>query len=155
MNNYLNIKIYSNNSLSTKGFYILMASIILPALFIGSAFLLIGAWPVLGFMGLEIILIYIFFKILFYKNNFYEHVILDKSKFYISYNNKNSVINSVNLEPTWLQVKLENNNNKLQIFTHGKAIELGKCLAIKEKASLAITIQEALLDWKQKNLIKP
>ena len=152
MNNYLNIKIYSNNSLSTKGFYILMTSIILPALFIGTAFSLIGAWPVLGFMGLEIILIYIFFKILFYKNNFYEHIMLDKAKFSISYNNKNNVINSVNLEPTWLQVKLENNNNKLQIFTHGNAIELGKCLAIKEKASLAKVIQEALLNWKQEKI---
>ena len=37
----------------------------------------------------------------------------------------------------------------------GGAAAYGVCLAIKEKASLAITIQEALLDWKQKNLIKP
>mgnify|MGYP001186512070 CR=1 FL=1 len=149
MNNFLNIKIYPNNSLSQKGFYILMIFITLPCLFIGGMFFFMGAWPVLGFMGLELILIYIFFKILFHKNNFYEHVTLDKSKFNIHYSNKNKIFNTIVLEPTWIKVNIENKNKTLIISTHGKTIELGKCLALKEKTNLAETIKSALINWKQ------
>ena len=42
-----------------------MLFITIPASYIGISFYFMGAWPVLGFMGLEIILIYIAFKILF------------------------------------------------------------------------------------------
>ena len=58
MNNFLNIKIYPNNSLSQR-IFLLMAFITIPVT-IGIMFLVMGAWPVLGFMGLEIVLIYIF-----------------------------------------------------------------------------------------------
>jgi len=149
MNNFLNIKIYPNNSLSQKGFYILMIFITLPSLFIGGMFFFMGAWPVLGFMGLELILIYIFFKILFYKNNFYEHITLDKRKFNIHYSNKNKIFNTIALEPTWLKVNIENKNKTLVITTHGKTIELGKCLALKEKTNLAETIKSALITWRE------
>ena len=55
------IKIYPNNSLSPKGFFLLMAFITIPCLTIGIMFMVMGAWPVLGFMVLEVFLIYIFF----------------------------------------------------------------------------------------------
>ena len=71
MKNFLDIKIYPNQSLSPKGLIILMILITIPAGFIGIAFYLTGVWPVLGFMGLEIILIYVAFKILFNRNKFY------------------------------------------------------------------------------------
>ena len=48
-----------------------MFFITIPASYIGISFYVLGAWPVLGFMGFEILLIYIAFKILFYKNKIY------------------------------------------------------------------------------------
>ena len=65
MKYYLDIKIYRNQSLTTRGLYILMFFITIPASYIGISFYVLGAWPVLGFMGFEILLIYIAFKILF------------------------------------------------------------------------------------------
>ena len=149
MNKFLNIKIYPNNSLSQNGFYILIIFITLPSLFISGMFFFMGAWPVLGFMGLELILIYIFFKILFYKNSFYEHVTLDQNKFNISYNCKNKTLNTITLEPTWLQIKLV--KQTLVVLSHGKTIELGKCLALEEKMRLAENIKSALIKWKNNN----
>ena len=148
MNNFLNIKVYPNNSLSPKGFVLLMIFITIPCIFIGVMFLYMGAWPVLGFMGLEIALIFIFFKILFHKNSFYEHIILDKNKFNISYNHNKKTINTIVLEPTWLQVKINHTNKSLAITTHGKTIELGKCLALEEKIKLAEAIRKGLINWK-------
>ena len=88
MKYYLDIKVYPNQSLTYKGLFFLMLFITIPASYIGISFYFMGAWPVLGFMGLEIILIYIAFKILFKRSESYEHILLDKTKLKIFYNNK-------------------------------------------------------------------
>ena len=75
---YLDIKIYPNQSLTPKGLLLLMFLITIPASFIGITFFILGAWPVLGFMGLEVLLIYIAFKVLFYKTS------ITVSSFYIN-----------------------------------------------------------------------
>ena len=49
-------------SLSPSGFLILMVAIGASSFIIGFAFLWIGAWPVLGFLGLDVALIYWAFK---------------------------------------------------------------------------------------------
>ena len=107
MKYYLDIKVYPNQSLTYKGLFFLMLFITIPASYIGISFYFMGAWPVLGFMGLEIILIYIAFKILFKRSESYEHILLDKTKLKIFYNNKNKTLKEIELEPTWLQVKIE------------------------------------------------
>ena len=99
---YLDIKIDPNQSLTLKGLLLLMFLIIIPASFIEITFFILGAWPVLGFMGLEVLLIYIAFKVLFYKNKFYEHIILDKEKLSIFFKKQNNTITKIKLEPTWL-----------------------------------------------------
>ena len=100
-----------------------MFLITIPAGFISIAFYLTGAWPVLGFMGLEKILIYIAFKILFYRNKFYEHIVLNNKKLNIFFNKQNKVLKKIELEPTWLQVKIEDiykNKDMLTLSSHGK-----------------------------------
>jgi uncharacterized membrane protein len=156
MKNFLDIKIYPNQSLRPKNFIILMFLIIIPAGFISIAFYLIGAWPVLGFMGLEIILIYIAFKILFYRNKFYEHIVLNNKKLNIFFNKQNKVLKKIELEPTWLQVKIENiykNKDMLTLSSHGKKIILGSFLIPEERQVLAKTIRSGLNDWKNQHSV--
>ena len=88
MKYYLDIKVYPNQSLTYKGLLFLMFFITIPASYIGISFFIMGAWPVLGFMGLEIILIYVAFKVLFKRSESYEHILLDKDKLKIFYNKK-------------------------------------------------------------------
>ena len=85
MKYYLDIKVYPNQSLTYKGFFFLMLFITIPASYIGISFYIIGAWPVLGFMGLEIIFICMAFKVLFNRNKSYEHILLDKTKLKVFY----------------------------------------------------------------------
>ena len=51
-----------NRSLSPRGFGILMAAICLFSLIAGLGFFLAGAWPVLGFIGLDVAAIYLAFR---------------------------------------------------------------------------------------------
>ena len=133
-----------------------MFLITIPAGFISIAFYLTGAWPVLGFMGLEKILIYIAFKILFYRNKFYEHIVLNNKKLNIFFNKQNKVLKKIELEPTWLQVKIEDiykNKDMLTLSSHGKKIILGSFLIPEERRGLAETIRSGLNDWKNQHSV--
>ena len=151
MEYYLDIKIYPNQSLTPKSLLLLMFLITIPASFIGVTFFILGAWPVLGFMGLEVLLIYIAFKVLFYKNKFYEHIILDREKLSIFFKKQNNTITKIELEPTWLQVQIENiyeNEDILTISSHGKKIILANFLIPEERVKLAKKIRYGLREWK-------
>src|SRR6185369_17089775 len=51
-----------HRSLSATGFVIVMALVGGMSFFAGMAFLLMGAWPVFGFFGLDVLLVYLAFR---------------------------------------------------------------------------------------------
>ncbi len=51
-----------HRSLGPKGFLILMTALSVVSFIAGMAFYLSGAWPVLGFFGLDVVLVYVAFK---------------------------------------------------------------------------------------------
>src|SRR6516165_1219944 len=54
-----------HRSLGPKGFMVLMGAVCAVSFGTGLLFYLLGAWPVIGFMGLDVALIYIAFKLNF------------------------------------------------------------------------------------------
>ena len=63
-----------HRSLGPKGFMVLMAAVCAVSFGTGFLFYLLGAWPVIGFMGLDVLLIYIAFKLNFHALRLYETV---------------------------------------------------------------------------------
>src|SRR3546814_12520422 len=63
-----------NRSLGPRGFRILMLVAGGGACVIGTSFMLMGAWPVTGFCGLEILLLYIDFRLNYRSGRAYEKV---------------------------------------------------------------------------------
>lgn len=61
-------------SLGPKGFHILIGAISVVCLTIGLVFFALGLWPVLGFMGLDVALIYWAFKSNYWSAKAYEDV---------------------------------------------------------------------------------
>lgn len=152
---YLDIKIYPNQSLSKKGFKILIFMFLLPAFLIGGYFSFLGAWPVAGFMGLEIFLIYFAFKISHFNNKIYEHIMLDEKELRISYHSHNTLIKTISLEPTWLKIQTYNNkvsSNILSIRSHGKENFIGKFLSSGERIIMAEKLRTGLNKWKNRNI---
>ena len=66
--------LHPHRSLSPRGFLILMSAIGLVSFVMGMVFLLIGAWPVMGFFGLDVALIYFAFKLNYRSGRLYETV---------------------------------------------------------------------------------
>ena len=63
-----------HRSLGPKGFMVLMAAVCVVSFGTGLFFYMLGAWPVIGFMGLDVALIYIAFKLNFRALRLYETV---------------------------------------------------------------------------------
>ena len=151
---YLDIKIYPSQSLSKKGLVIIMITFTLPAILIGAYFSLKGAWPVAGFFGLELLLIYFAFKICFYNNDIYEHILLDDEKFKIDFHDQKKLVKTISLEPTWIRVSLDhtkNNSEVLSISSHGNKNTIGKFLSPWEKKIIAEKITYSLYKRKTRN----
>ena len=59
----LDLALYPHRSLSPRGFTILMAAIAAVSFCAGLAFFHIGAWPIVGFLGLDVLLIWGAFRL--------------------------------------------------------------------------------------------
>ena len=131
-----------------------MLVFMLPAFMIGINFSFRGAWPVAGFLGLELLLIYLAFKISFISNRVSEHITLDEKILKICYHKQNKVVRTINLEPTWLKVQINNNPrpDRLALTSHGKENIIGKYLSTGERAIVAEKIKNSLHNWKNRYL---
>ncbi|MCU0883117.1 MAG: DUF2244 domain-containing protein, partial [Hyphomonadaceae bacterium] len=55
---YMDVSIRPNRALSDRGLMLVMGALIVISFVAGISFLLVGAWPVVGFFGLDILLIW-------------------------------------------------------------------------------------------------
>ena len=72
-----------HRSLNRTGFLVVMAVVSVVSFAAGVVFLLMGAWPVFGFFGLDVLAIYWAFKISFRHAKAYEEVRLTPSELYV------------------------------------------------------------------------
>ena len=63
-----------HRSLGSRGFLILMLAIGAVSFVSGMVFLLLGAWPVFGFLGLDVLLVYVAFRANYRAARAYEEV---------------------------------------------------------------------------------
>jgi len=144
---YFDATLRPNRSLSRFGFLLVMGAIALGGIGIGTAFFIAGAWPVAGFCGLEIILVYIAFKVNFREGKRSERLFLSGEGFKIFRTSPKGVETMERLEPTWLSVDLVLNRQsqpRIVIRSHGQEREVGGFLAPFEKVEVAEALQEAL-----------
>lgn len=136
-----------NRSLPPLGFAILMAAISLVSFGAGLAFYLIGAWPVVGFLGLDVLLVYIAFKVSFYRMRAFETLHLTEQTLVYERVNPAGVRKRWTFQPYWLRVELDDppsHGSQLRLRSHGHAVVIGAFLAPPEREDLATALREAL-----------
>jgi len=139
----LNIVLYPHRSLSPKGFLMLMLCIVFVSFSIGIFFMLKGAWPVLGFFGLDVILIYIAFKINYHEAKQYESIKLWENNLVIKKRLHNGRPNVWKFNPYWVRLEIKENESRLSnlnLSSHGKTISIGSFLSNEEKKKIASTL---------------
>ena len=136
-----------HRSLGPVGFTVLMGLIACVSFGAGLTFYLIGAWPVVGFMGVDVLLVYIAFRVSFRRARAYETVRLTESALTIVRVSPTGRRRSIKLQPYWLRVEFEdpdNQHGQLWLTSHGKGIVIGRFLHPAQRRNLARDLSAAL-----------
>jgi uncharacterized membrane protein len=137
-----------HRSLGSTGFLILMLCIGGLSFACGIMFLLIGAWPVFGFLGLDVLLIYIAFRANFRAARAYEEVTVTASELTVRKVNHHGKVQEWTLNPLWVRldriVHEEFGIERLFLVSRGGRLSVAGFLSPDEKASFARALSAAL-----------
>ena len=136
-----------HRSLSKRGFTLLMTAVCAVSFTAGLGFFLIGAWPVVGFMGLDVLLIYGAFKLNFRAARLYETVTLTRDDLTVRRVSPRGDSQIWRFQPAWLQVRIDDppkHDSQLTLRSHGRQLAIGTFLTPEERLDLAKTLQTAL-----------
>ncbi len=140
--------LYPHRSLSPTGFLILMTAISSCSIALGTVFWIAGAWPVVGFFGLDVVLIYVAFRLSYRDARRYEIVRLTRSALTIERFVRGRQVMQKQLQPYWLNVRVEEERtgpDRLMLRSHGQAFEIGAFLSPPEKQDFADNLTDALM----------
>ena len=149
--NFLNITILPYRSLSKKGFKYLMFTVAFIFFSIGVFFWYLGAWPVFGFIGLDVILLYLAFKINYKSGEIFENIRIFSKKFVVTRNFPSGKKQIWNLDPYWAKAEIVSplrNQHNLIIKSKDKAVLIGSFLNHNDQKKLTSKIQQAINNYK-------
>jgi uncharacterized membrane protein len=137
-----------HRSLNRTGFLVLMAFLSVVSFATGMAFLLMGAWPVFGFLGLDVLVIYWAFRVNFRRASATEEITVTPSELRVRrVSHRGHVVQWV-LNPLWVQldqkVHAEFGIERLYLVSRGRRVSVGSFLGAEEKASFAKALLAAL-----------
>ncbi len=140
-----------HRSLSVKGFRVLMAAVIGVNVIAGGAVFVAGAWPVIGFMGVDVLLIYAAFRASYRAARRREKLRLTADWLTIQRIDPTGRGETETLRPYWLRVELEEPaapSTPLTLWSHGRGTQVGSFLPPAERERLAGALRAALTSLK-------
>ena len=100
------IRIWPHRSLSKRGFAIVMLVLGSLAFTIGLGFFLLGAWPVVGFLGLEFFVVWLVFKLNYHAAKKNQSVTVTGTEVQINTTYPNGAKESVSYPTAWVKIKV-------------------------------------------------
>jgi uncharacterized membrane protein len=143
----LDVVLYPNRSLGATGFAVLMAAIVLVSATVGAGFMMVGAWPVTGFLGLDVLLVYLALRWNDREARRAEFVRLDRDGLSVRRLEPDGRLRSWRFEPYWVRVALEQvgrHDRRLVLRSHGRELVIGAFLTQHERVELARALEAAL-----------
>jgi uncharacterized membrane protein len=140
--------LHPHRSLSQRGFLLVMGFIAFVSFASGVAFYTMGAWPVLGFYGLDVLAIYIAFKLNYRSGAAYELVELSPELLKITQVQPSGRSRSFDFNPYWVKVLLNewpDGSADLKLTLHGREFEFARFLNTDEKKDFALALRNALM----------
>jgi uncharacterized membrane protein len=139
--------LYPHRSLGRRGYAILIAGTAVVVLLYGLVFLIIGAWPIFGFLGGEWLLFWFLFRKNHRGDDRAERIRLYADHLQFERFDRKGSHTIERLQPYWLRVILERAgepDNALFLRSHGRSIEIGAFLSPQERRDLAAELNAVL-----------
>ena len=143
--------LYPIRSLCEGGLLILYIGNILIVALWGGLFLVLGAWPIFGFLGAECLLFWWLLRTHFRGDRRAERIRLYAERLVLQQFDAKGRVAGSRFEPYWLQVVLKERGFEdpaLLLRSHGRAVEIGAFLGAGERRQFAQELQAILSRWR-------
>ncbi|PRD53013.1 DUF2244 domain-containing protein [Phyllobacterium myrsinacearum] len=137
-----------HRSLGRKGFLIVMAAIGGCSFLTGLFFLSLGAWPVFGFFGLDVLVVYLAFRMNYTAAKAHEEVSVSRIALQIRQVAPSGRTNLHEFNPFWTRFDVarhaEIGITSMRVEGQGKAVTIGSFLNPDDRESFALAFTRAL-----------
>ena len=144
----LDMRLHPHRSLPPRGFRRLMACACIASASISLPFYFIGAWPVVGFLGLDLLLLYLAFRASFRAARAYEVLRLTPLELLFARVTQRGARREWRFNPSWVRFERvdhpEFGPQRLALVSRGRSLEVGRFLGPDEKAEFAALFSRAL-----------
>ncbi|MFI4948362.1 MAG: DUF2244 domain-containing protein [Alphaproteobacteria bacterium] len=140
-----------HRSLPPRGFHVMMGLLGLLSLGVSIGFVAVGAWPICGFFGLDVALLYLAFRLSYRSARQREVLRLHAEDFTVERVDIYGERATWRFQPFWLRVILEerpDQSNRLLVASHGKSLVIGDFLGPPVRRELAASLRAALARWR-------
>jgi len=155
---HFDARLTPHRSLSATGFWLLMALVSAISFVAGGAFWAIGAWPIVGFFGLDVLLVYAAFRFSYRSGRLAELVQLSDDELLISRINPRGKVTRWRLQPYWVRVsapETADSDAPLKLSSHGKELVIGSFLTAAERVAFAAALRGALREHRAPIIDRP
>lgn len=137
-----------HRSLNRTGFLAVMLFLSVVSFVTGIVFLLMGAWPVFGFFGLDVLVIWWAFKVNFRTAKASEEILVTATELRVRRTSHRGHVAEWVLNPLWVRLEQEADEEfgieRLYLVSRGNRVSIGRFLGPEEKASFAKALMAAL-----------
>jgi len=142
-----------HRSLGKVGFVVLLAAVGGVSFAAGMFFLLLGAWPIFGFFGLDVFLIYWAFRANYRAAAAYEEVTVTTSELRVRQVSHRGKVLEWTLNPVWTKLDRETHEEfgieRLFLVSRGRRLPIASFLGPQEKESFAVALAAAIGEAKR------
>ena len=135
-------------SMTPRGFYMFIVAFCVAQLLFALPFLVMGAWPVTGFMGLDALALYVAFRLSFRAARAYETLDMTPLELVFAQVSSRGQRREWRFNPTWVRldqsIHEEFGTQSVALVSRGETVEIGAFLGPDQKADLARDLRRAL-----------
>jgi len=132
-----------NNSLSSTGRLLVFAFIFVVSVGIAAAFAYFGAWLILPFAGIEMLVLYLAFRYIERHATDYELIEIDDDRVTVE-RLEGGRTRSQAFSRYWARVVVSEDGDRLALRSHGREFEIGRNLSGAQRLELAQALRRRL-----------
>ncbi|MGJ3231945.1 MAG: DUF2244 domain-containing protein [Oceanicaulis sp.] len=144
---YLDAEIRPNRSLPNPAFYALMIAFGVVSFIAGLAFFLLGAWPVIGFFGLDLLIVFAAFKLSYRDGRRLETIQITGEEIRVARRTPFGHHTAFRVPLAWTRVELNGEGEpdvQARLHHKGRNLIIGAMLSPKEREALAEAVRVAI-----------
>jgi len=137
-------------SLSPRGFMLVMGALVACSFTAGLAFWSMGAWPIVGFFGLDILLVQFAFRANYRQARAFEEIAVYRDRMTVRRTSARGATSEADFNPYWARIEVERHPEagvtRVTIASHGKRLDIAGFLGPWERESFVKALSAALAE---------